>query len=326
MLIFYRLLKFLLLFSLLLLLPTESPANDLSQAKGPSRIRNQYPLEALRLTISPDSALTSPEGTFRTKLSGTWSNTYNLKGDSYRVDAESREVRFEAAYSLSDNFELSGEVPLHWRGRGILDNLIDEFHKMFSFPRAGRNDVDDYLFDIYGMNKDGSTFVIDEDGFGVGNPVLSAKWNLSKKPLLTLTGSIGLPAPTKEFGQQSVDLLAGLLYSTSLDPFFLHFGASYIFLADDSHSGVKYQQHQASGFGTLELPITPALSIIATAVMSSPTIKSIRRFPDYSIYLDTGLKWALSENWQVEALVRENPSPRFGTTDVTVLLGLEYTS
>jgi len=72
----------------------------------------------------------------------------------------------------------------------------------------------------------------------------------------------------------------------------------------------------------MELAVTSNFSLFGGLFGGNGTITSITAHPDYFIYLDTGVKYKITSRLIVEGMLRENPAPGKGSTDVTFHLGL----
>ncbi|MCB0333939.1 MAG: DUF3187 family protein, partial [Bdellovibrionales bacterium] len=86
---------------------------------GPVEIFNHYPLSAVHASWTETSPEVLEEGQAQVRTSYSWGSTY-ATNQSYRIDAETRELRFEVDYGLTSRLEIGMDVPLFWRGGGVL--------------------------------------------------------------------------------------------------------------------------------------------------------------------------------------------------------------
>ena len=96
------------------------------------------------------------------------------------------------------------------------------------------------------------------------------------------------------------------------------------FFSAPEFEGYTYKRNRFSGFLSAELEVTTYLSILLGVEVNSNLIADITRFPNYQVYLDTGLKLGLGKNSELSLLIRENPGPEAGTSDFSVMLGLNH--
>ncbi|GEM_PF-5543976 len=312
---------------LLLLISRESLAEQ--WGLGPTELRNSYPLSQLHLSFAPGSPEISDQDEWTLQLQGSWSNTQNYRKKGYSVDAESRLMMLGVDYGAAEDLELSLELPLHWRGHGVLDSVIDGWHQFFGFPRGGREDIPENQFVIQGSDREGGSFELNTDGTALGNLTVGGETQISRgsedSPALSVALGVSLPTATDAaFGHRGVDLLASGFGSKSFGDFVWYGGLGYLYYSAPEVNGFSYRQHQFAASNSLEYRFNSSISVNAGIIYYSALLENVARFPDFSLYVDTGIKYQMSKGWRLEALVRENPAPRKGTTDVTLLLGINY--
>ncbi|MCB0345224.1 MAG: DUF3187 family protein [Bdellovibrionales bacterium] len=306
-----------------------SPAaaeSDTAWGLGPIALDNAYPLARIHVSASPISPEVKPADTLSLYSSFSWSNTFNVYKGHYSVDTEHRTFRLGGTYSPSDVLELSAELPIEYRGGGILDSLIDNWHTFFGLPRGGRNDVPENRFAVHGINMDETEYAFDIDGTKFGTAALGAKYLLMRgsqtEPALAAFAKVGLPTGADTYGHNGLDLLGGLSLSSRIESFIIYGSAAYYYFSDTEVAGVELSQHNASASLTVEYEATRNLSLLLGSTYYSNMVKSIENFPNYAFYLDFGLKYLYTNQTRLELLLRENPTPRLGSTDVTLHLGI----
>ncbi len=300
--------------------------SDSAWGLGPIPLDNAYPLSRLHISAKPLSPEVKPQGTLTLSSSLSWSNTFNIVKSRYRVDTEHRTLRLGAAFVPLDRLELSFELPIEYRGGGILDSFLDGWHTFFGFPRGGRNDVEDNQFVVRGVNDDESEFELEKHGTRFGTAKVGTKYLILKgsetTPALSAVAQIGLPTGADTFGHNGIDLLAGAAASNRWGRFILYGSAAYYYYSDIEVDGLRLARHNASASLSAEYELTPNLSAIVGSTYYSNMVKDVQRFPDYALYLDTGLTYLTGTRTRIDALLRENLSPRLGSTDVTFHLGV----
>ncbi len=296
---------------------------------GPIEVTNQYLPDTLHSTWSPRSPRIVESGTSGYSASFRWTSTNALVSDKYLIDAENRELLLGYKYGVSDDFELGLEVPLLWRGSGVLDGFINSWHDFFGLPEGGRDHVADDRFVVSGVHHDGSTFGISDEGFSLGNIRTRVAYSLvdggEKQPAVTVEGGVSLPVARDSFGANGPDFSLGLLVSRELiDDLFLYGGASVFYYTDTNISGLSYARFHNEDFLAFEWRVLSKLSAQISVLYSTETINNISGHDDYALYLDTGLSWEISHGTLVDATVRENPGAADSSADVSFVLGLRH--
>lgn len=139
---------------------------------APVALRDQNPL--LRGFYLPTPRLGGDEGT---TLSATlaWSNTTNLPATATErlyVDEETAEVGLRASRRAGD-WLFSGTVPLSWRGGGVLDGIIDDWHALLGVNRGDRPRVQSNSYRV-SYAAAGSSSIVVEKGPAIGDASLEA--------------------------------------------------------------------------------------------------------------------------------------------------------
>ncbi len=292
------------------------------EPSGPVSISNQYPLSALHQSLAPESAETLASGQLQVNLLGSWANTSVLE-DNYIVDGEGGDLTGRFAYGVGHSSELQLRIPFLWRGAGSLDPFIDGWHRRFSLPRGDRDNLSDKQYEISGENTDGSDFGLDRRGSGLGNIEVAAKARVAGEgnPVSYRLG-LSLPTAEREFGHNGLDISNTLLYQVRLGRLNFYFGAAHLFLSDREIAGMKYRPNHLEGFGYLEYQAASAASLLCGISGATQVVRQIVGHPSYSVYLDLGARIYLKENSSIEMIIRENPTPGYGTTDVSFHLSL----
>lgn len=307
------------------LLPLVSTNAKAQEFAGPIPLRNQFPLTAAHLSLMPESAFVVEKGRLQASFGGAWSNTFILK-DAYEVDAESVELRPRGEVGIGEGTQLSIELPFVWMGGGVLDDAIDGWHAFWGFPRGHRGDRASDEFLISGVTDKLSGFGLNEAGLRMGNPMLGLKTVIARgaESQAALISEVSLPKMTSGYAHQGVDVSIGAVLST-LHPWgALHYGGALVAYSSESYSGIPVTPLHGEFFASAERPVSTKVSLLATLLGASKTITSIAEFPDYSLYLDLGVRGRLSDTCWLVAALRENPAPHNGTTDVSFFSSLSF--
>ena len=290
---------------------------------GPSGAADQYLLSALHYSHVPRSASLVEPGFGQVNVNTSWTNT-NILEDDYRVDYESSEVRFRYRKRVALAWELYADLPLVWRGGGILDSPIDGWHDFFHLPQGNRDRVKDNEFAVGGSTNEGQPFELSETGLHFGNAVLGAKYqffrDLEKAWAAALDWSLSLPSAYREYGHNGVDAGLGLVSSKRFGSWILHAGLGYIFFQDTEISGILYSRHNADGFLGLEYGFTSSLTGFVNLRAAGPGVQDISGHPEYCAYIDFELRKKLLSQAALSIGLRENLSPGDGSADISFLL------
>jgi len=316
--------KALLFFLLLLLCESLHAEGYTNYGFGPPELRNQYSLHNLHLSLAPTSPRVLEEGASRLKLNVAWTNDF-IDEATYIVDSENRMLVIGFDYGLTRNLELGLDIPVVWRGGGVLDSFIDSWHQTFGLPRGGRTSVADNQHNISGSNTDGSSFDLESTGTRLGNIEIGARYLLTEGseslPAWSLQMRGSLPTVSSGFGHQGFDLSTAVLGSKRLGKSVLYLGAAHLYYSDTRVSNVSFRKHHLEGFLGLEHAIHRSVALYL-GFYGSSRILNVADHPDYALYLDMGGKIKVGNNSYLELLVRENPAPQDGTSDVTFFAGL----
>ena len=116
--------------------------------------------------------------------------------ESIVLDGETTKVLLAYRKGLSDNFELTVDVPLLVVGGGFMDHFIQEWHKAFGLPNGGRDNAPNNRR-LYQYTHNGVT-VLNESGNarGVGDVQIGTGWQLNNA--LALRSMVKLPTGDKD--------------------------------------------------------------------------------------------------------------------------------
>ena len=299
---------------------------------GPVEISEQFPLASIHASFAPRSPEVLNPREFKFRTSFGWSNTINTKSDSYLVDSESRSFELSLAYSPFEDFQFELQQALVWRGAGVLDSPIFEWHDFFGLPQGARDDEgrENGEYFIVGLNEDGERFDFENRGVKFADLSISATHLLTRGnelfPALSVYGLLQLPTGADSYGQDSVDVVIGMLTSKRIGNWYLYLGGAGTYIGDNREQSIVYQRFRGSGFFYLEYLVPDIFGTSWTASFltglhgSSNLVENVSRFPNYLLYFDVACKLKSENLGTLEFLIRENPGPQDGTTDFTTLL------
>ena len=270
------------------------------------------------------------EGSLDTRAAFVWSNTANREKGFYVVDAETRMLHLEGTYGISDTIQLEANLPVTYSGGGFTDHALDEYHQILGLPRGprGRLPYDDYS--IFGATEDGDEFELEASGTDPGDLTLGTAMLLTGDTAtllpVSLSLEVSLPTSTADTAQDGVDFTASLSAgSLHFAPCKLFAGGGVTVLTDRSERGVDFPSTILAGYLGADFPLwSESLSAALTALVTSELVENVARYAEYGVYFDAGIRYRPGTRATYEFLVRENPGPDNGTTDVSFLFGVSY--
>lgn len=180
--------------------------------EAPFAARDQNPL--LRPFYLPSARLAPLPG-FDGSIALAWSNTVNLPStdrEQLHVDEETAEVDLRATWRR-DRWLAAVELPLAWRGGGILDGVIDDFHRLIGFNGGDRQYVPSNAYRI-AYHATGAPGVVVARGGALGDvPVeVGRLLHESAGTELALWAGLKLPTGSRDHatGSGATDLAAWL--------------------------------------------------------------------------------------------------------------------
>ena len=263
------------------------------------------------------------EGSYllETRLSVT--NSF-VTEEGYVVDAEQRTTELVLRTGLARELELGLTLPVLWRGGGVFDHTIREWHETFDLPDGDRESVPDDQYKVEGETKEGR-FSLDSEGFSLGN--LRAEL---KQQLLgglheigwqaQAGGRLSLPTTRDGFGHRGIDAsLSGALgYQGARWEFST--GCALLYYGDRTLGGLSYDRWHGEAFLSAEIELWSHVEVLLGLYGGQQSLNNVEGLPAGFLYLDTGLRVGLGGGQSVVFLVRENPYPSEESADVTAVL------
>ena len=292
--------------------------------RAPISMRDQFPAALIHSLGELQSPQTIPTGDIELQTDFTWSNTFAWKRDHYLFDGETRVAQFEINRGFSPTLELGIAAGIVWRGGGVLDDVIENWHDFFNLPQGNRTHFaqDQILFESLGSN--GADFDYQESGIEFSNTLLKAKQKLSQNGSAwqyAVAGELTLPTGT-DFQQEGLNVGIGAFAERDYDWGTVSRGAWAVYLGDQSFAGIEYVHVSPQLFAQAAFLCTDSLALHLGVYGRGPLLKNLTGFPDYVMYLDTGVSYRISDQTRIEFLVRENPVGSKGTPDISGLVGV----
>lgn len=295
---------------------------------SPAPIRDLYPLTSMHYTSTPRSAYLTPVGDSTLTTSFIWSNTNAIR-PGYTIDAETRELRLSLRHGITQNTEVFFELPVLYRGGGMLDSFIDSWHNFWNLPRGRRKRVNDDSFQIVGETDSGERFSLENDGTGPGNSVIGLSRRLFTNNNTTLlvngTTLLSLPTSLNSLGHSGVDSFTTIHATyTGFNNWSFHMGAGLLFIGDTEVSKIQYKRWRGEHFASMLYSISESLTVGSSATYSSEIVENIKNHPDYSAFVDFEASLQISKKCSVQIAIREELVSGNGSQDVGLFTSVNY--
>jgi hypothetical protein len=308
--------------------------------RGPLEVRDEWLLAQSRLTLPSTSPDPLGKGETRLRLHLDWGNDFGWSQDRagespkdrrFLVDGEHRSLGIDLRHGLRDDLDLAFRLPIHWRGGGFLDDVIDGFHRAVTrplgLPDNDRGRFATNRFRVEGRDQALRRLALTSTGSGVGNLELDVRWacagSADRPWTAALVGRVVLPTATGPFRTGGVDAAGQAVVARRLGrrwDVYLGGGAS-------RYGRVRvgdfvYRRWRASGFLAVEWRAFSALSLVVEADAGSRLVANVARLPGVHSYLTVGGRLLLAGATVLEGGFRENIVHQQATTDFGVFFGL----
>ncbi|MET0553813.1 MAG: DUF3187 family protein [Vicinamibacteria bacterium] len=294
--------------------------------RGPLDVREEWLLAQQRLTLPAVSPDPLPRGGSEVRAAADWGSDWGIRGPdgdlAYLVDGEHRTFSVEARRGVTDRLTLGVRVPLHWRGAGVLDGVIDWWHRLTGLPDNDRFLYPTGRFRVEGRDRDGRPLVFTgSPGAGLGNLEASALWAVRRDPdgaALSLVARADLPTGSGPYASAgahgALQAVAAVPLAHGLD---LYSGLGGTLATQAERDGIHYRKPRLHGFLVLEWRPARRLSLLAEANGSSRLVTNAAAYRPFQLHLRIGAKLDLGTRTRLEAGFVEGLSVQ-NTTDFGV--------
>lgn len=307
------------------------PAAGAGLVRGPMESRDEFLLAQSLLTLPPMGAALPAAGRTELRVDADWGNDFGLESGPggtredllFFVDGEHRTIAATVRRGLRGGWTIGARLPLHWRGGGWLDTVIDPFHDLFGFPDSGRGLYARRRLRVQGRMREGEPFEwTGRAGTGLGSIELEVSKTIrggsTGGPTIAIVTRTLLPTSSGAFAEAGRGAGAQALVSQPLAAAFdLHAGGGATVRGPAVRDGLSYARNRAHGFVALEWRPVPAWSALLQWEASSRLVTSVDRYPGLQLSLRMGSKIDAGA-WRLEGGFVEGIKDLDATTDFGV--------
>jgi len=194
------------LIAILLVAPVASSAQTSSAPiSGPIDLRNQSPFQLPFLNFAPQDGAVLADRHERTTVSLDIANDLLIPRaapNAVHVDTETQRLAYGLRRGIAPGLEADVEVPIEWRNGGILDKLIESYHRWTGLSKPagddilGRQNISAYHSDITVQDPAGNVLFHAGPAFGLGDVTLAVKQRLLDTGSFRAAVRAGVKLPT----------------------------------------------------------------------------------------------------------------------------------
>jgi uncharacterized protein DUF3187 len=311
----------------------EVPASDVAR-RGPLEIRDEWLLAQPRLTLPALSPDPLADGQTRLALDLAWGSDFGWQPSdpasrrtAYLVDGEHRTVTVDVRHGLTPSLTVGVRVPVHWRGGGVMDGLIDWFHDRTGLPDGARPAFPADRLRVEWAGETRRTQRWDADaGAGVGNLELIGHWAFRRRAegwTAAVASRATLPTGTGAFGGNGPEAGAQLVTAHPLGGAFdLYAGGGATVHATGMLAGVEYAPVRGHGFMAFEWRPARWCSVTVELDASTRLVDNLPHYPSWQSYFRMGTAMDLAPGWRLEGGFVEGLKNQRATTDFGIVAGI----
>jgi hypothetical protein len=307
--------------------------------RGPLDIRDDHLLAQGRLTLPAVSPRTLPGGTWSIETSLLWSNSFSWTQDipgeepedrRFLVDGETLTLATTVRRGLGPDLDVALRVPVHHRDGGILDAVIDVWHRWLNLPDGARPSFLRDAYRLEGRTTAGEPFSwTGASGAGFGNVELAARWRaLDGGPrglAAALVGRLHLPTATGPYDGNGPGAAGQLVVGTPLGQTVdLYLGVGLTVQDPGPVRGIEYDRTRTHGFAAFEWRPGSRLSLMVETNAATRLVANIDSYPGVHWVVNVEGRIALSGELFLELGLTENLIDQQSTTDLGLLFALGW--
>lgn len=177
--------------SLLSALQMNVEGQEIGNEREPVQLRNQRSYNLLFLQFAPETSDVLPKGKSRLSIQFDIANNLLIpnsgSGATVIEDFETQRLQFAWRKGLSNSNEIEIFLPVVWRNGGVLDGILNAYHKFINFKAnqeddpAGRKAGGEYHSSWKLIDSDGKVLVDQRAAVGFGDLELSLKHSFNSR-------------------------------------------------------------------------------------------------------------------------------------------------
>ena len=311
--------------------------------RGPVEIRDEWLLAQPKMTLPAMSPDPLPKGQWRLHFYINRGNDFgfNQTGPAenpidrrFLVDGEHQTTALDVRFGASDAFVVGARLPVHWRGGGFMDDIIDWFHELtegIGFKDNGRPAFRTDLYRIEGRDDNFNAINWnDQRGTGLGRLELNAQWNVLRPCRrcdwrAAVTTRVTLPTGSGPFDNGGVDVgLQATVAKQIANRWDLYAGLGGTWFSETEIDGILYEDVRGWGFFAAEWHAGRNISLVLQTDAASRLVTNLAEYPALSWYIHFSCRWDLSQCFEVEFGFTENIEDQQGTIDFGVFGGFTW--
>jgi len=316
--------------------PAAGSAAGSDLPRGPAEIRDGQLLAQSRLTLPAVAPLPLAAGRFELRASLLVSNSFSWTQDEagenprerrFLVDGETTTLDLTLRRGLGPSLDVGLRLPLHDRGGGGLDALIDTWHSWVNLPDGDRPRFLRDAFRVEGRTTSGARFSWSgAEGLGLGPSELETRWRLGGSGSGTRTAIVGrvlLPTGTGPYAGggfgAGAQVAVGVPIARRFD---LVTGMGVTAQDPGPVRGVEYETVRLHGYLAIEWRLARSLSAVVETNAASRLVSNIDAYPGTHWLVNVGGRLDLGRRMRLDAFLTENIVSQQTTTDLAFYVAL----
>jgi hypothetical protein len=303
--------------------------------KGPLVTNNLYPFYLPYINLLPEGAEPLGAGRIRLIFSNNYANTFNLDvdgiadGKDFDMDLENLRFSVDFDIGISDRLDLGIETAYVYEYGGIFDSVIQGFHDLFGFSNAGRQKVENNLFNLKYENENGVWIDLHQPAGGLNNITFKAKLNIVNRKdkgfFLALQGAAKMPLGDENylFSSGEWDFAATLLAEKTGYNYGFYINLGWMHLGKPQNLNIfDFTEDVFSYMICYEWLIRGGWSLYIQADGNgSPYVSGHKRLDDQSGTINLGFKYEIFNSVIIQVSFAEEFFT-YATTDISLMTAL----
>ncbi len=301
----------------------------------PLNVMNNSPVSALYGIPVHRDALQLPAGHWALDIQGGISNHFtdaNRGGESVSFDGETTRLDMRIRYGLSERWELQVDIPwLQHRG-GQLDELVEDWHKLFGLPGGGRSAAEQDQLHFLFEDGNGGRRNLRRSVKGMGEPSLTLSyqaWSEGGRQLSIAAGvRMGSGKQEDWLGSGETDYSLGLRFSDrdTLADYDMswHLQGGVLRLGDSSLLPMGPESATWYASSSLDWRVNGTFTLVAQTDSHGRLYDSdLPQLGKPTFQLSLGAHWQASERWRMQLGFSEDLAVD-RSPDISFFAGLSY--